>query len=79
MGDFAKGLAQFHTKGYFGKRIRMSLTLAVRLLDLVDRMKSEVPEENDEEYFEAMKWIEQEVCKRYSQAERAAWRAGHKK
>lgn len=79
MGDFAKGLERFHTKGYFGKPVRMNLTIGIRLLDLVDIMKDHTPEENDQEYMEAMRWIEYQVCKRYSQADRAAWRAGQKK
>lgn len=78
MGDFAKGLEQFHTRGYFGKPVRMTVGLGVALLDIADEMKSRLPEENYETTCEAIKWIEQQVCKRYSQAERAAWRAGRR-
>jgi hypothetical protein len=79
MGDFAKGLARFHTKGFLGKPVRMHIGLAITILDIADEMKSRLPEQDHERFCEAIKWMEQQVCKRYSQADRAAWRAGRRK
>lgn len=76
-GDFAAGLMAFHTRGFKGKGVRMSVRLAVALMDIAEEMKGRLPEENYESR-EAIMWIEEQVQKRYSQAERAAWRAGRK-
>ncbi len=68
----------FHSRGFKGKSVRMSVRLAVALMDMAEEMKSHLPEEDYEAHSEAIMWIQEQVQKRYTQAERAAWRAGRK-